>query len=227
MSKGDIMVEFDKNEYILANKMKVFFIHKRVRGKIIIGSVRFDIDDDFYLKGNTVVKIPIGLSHICEHMNFYKDCKNIYDSFIKYGSAVNAITCNFGSLFWGSASYNFNNILKLIMDLMLKPPIFTYEQYKNELKIIKSEISSFDENDPYEKTCILYKEYFGSCRSLHQIVGKAEIVEDIPMWMVMDSLKRFYIPERMSIFIGGDNLDEHKILDKMTSYINRKYMVKR
>lgn len=218
------MVEFDKQEFILINKMKVFFIHKKVKEKLIIGSVKFNIDKDVYLDENKSVKIPIGLSHICEHMNFYKDYNNIYDSFVKYGSAVNAITCNYGSLFWGTASYNFNNILELIIDLMLKSPNFTNEQYINELNIIKSEISSFDENDPYEKTCILYNEYFGSFRSLYQIVGKEEIVEDVPMWVVMDAFKRYYIPERMNIFIGGDNLDENKIINKMNSYINDKYM---
>lgn len=204
---------FEINERTLVNGMRLCTIDKKVKQIIIAGSVEFSVDERGF---------PIGISHLCEHLNFYKNKENVYNKFTDCGCLVNAITNHYGSVYYGDATYNFEQVLDLMLELLLKKTKFTSAQYKNELRIVASEIETFGENKPNRKICQFYENNFGDSQYLFPIVGDKSILRMESKNMVEQGFIKFYIPQRISLYIGGKHLD----IAKLENYVNTNIKIK-
>lgn len=155
-------------------------------------------------------------------MNFYKNNENIYSKFVECGCSVNAITNHYGSIYYGVATYNFERVLELMLELLLRKTEFTNTQYENELRIVESEIEMFGENKPSRKTCEFYKRNFGSEQYLFPIVGDKSILDMKSEQMVKEGFQKFYVPERTWLYIGGNQVMINNIEQVVNEYIDIK-----
>ena len=196
------MNEFSRQKILLNNGMNLFFIEKEVYDLVIVGAIPIK-----------QTEVPLGLPHLCEHLNFYKSKENIYNRFILAGSKVDAVTNFQGTVYYAhTRRANFEKVIGLFIRLLTERADFTSSQYQNEMKIVNSEIQQFSEKPPCEVECNFYKKLMGTDKLAYPIVGTPEALSEITREDIDKLYEDQYRPQRMNLYIGGRLENKQEII---------------
>ena len=178
----------------------------------IFGTKYGSIDSEFIVPGeNAPTKVPDGIAHYLEHKMFdMPDNSNVFDSFSRFGGNANAFTSFDMTAYLFSATSNFEENLKILMDYVQKP-YFTEESVKKEQGIIGQEIRMYDDNANW-------RVFFNFLDCLYQnhpvkkdIAGTVESIAEINSELLYKCYNTFYNLSNMTIFVTGD-FEPEKIL---------------
>ena len=171
----------------------------------IFGTKYGSCDSSFTVPGDdSVTTVPDGIAHFLEHKMFDQpDGSNVFDSFSKYGGNANAFTSFNMTAYLFSATSDFNENLKVLMDYVQKP-YFTEESVKKEQGIIAQEINMYDDSADW-------RVFFNFLGCLYQknpvkldIAGTVESISKIDSQLLYKCYNTFYNLSNMTIFVTGD-----------------------
>ena len=162
-----------------------------------------------------------GISHFIEHIVFKGSKKRtafeIAQGMDCLGAAVNAYTTKEFTFFYTRAlDYHIEEAADILFDMVCNPRL-DENDIETEKGVILEEIAMC-EDDPadvcYEKN---ESALFSGCSLSLEILGTPESVKRIKRETFVEQMKKFYVPERTVIGIGG-SFDEEKMLNKVREY---------
>ncbi len=146
---------------------------------------------------------PMGIAHFLEHKLFDMPGRDISAEFGTLGASVNAFTGYDMTAYYVSCTENFNQCLKLLMEMVTKP-YFTPESVDKEQGIIGQEI---DMNEDAPETRIfedLMKAMYRNHPIKEPILGTRQTIARITPQVLYDCHKAFYRPENMILCVVAD-----------------------
>lgn len=162
-----------------------------------------------------------GISHFIEHIVFKGSKKRtafeIAQGMDCLGAAVNAYTTKEFTFFYTRAlDYHIEEAADILFDMVCNPRL-DENDIETEKGVILEEIAMC-EDDPadvcYEKN---ESALFSGCSLSLEILGTPESVKRIKREAFVEQMKKFYVPERTVIGIGG-SFDEEKMINKVREY---------
>ena len=190
-------------------------------GYAIFGTKYGSVDSEFVVPGdNTPTKVPDGIAHYLEHKMFdMPDGSNVFDSFSRFGGNANAFTSFNMTAYLFSATSNFEENLRVLMDYVQKP-YFTAESVLKEQGIIGQEIRMYDDNADWR----VFFNFLGCLYKNHpvkkDIAGTIESISKIDSELLYKCYNTFYNLSNMTIFITGD-FEPEKILSVIEESIQK------
>ncbi len=171
------------------------------------------IDSEFIVPGeDKVTKVPDGIAHYLEHKMFdMPGDVNIFEQFAKYGANANAFTSFDTTAYLFSATNNFEDNLKTLLDYV-QTPYFTPESVQKEQGIIAQEINMYRDNAAWA----VFSEFLNCIYHNHpikrEIAGTVESIAEIDSDLLYKCYNTFYNLSNMKIFVTGD-FEPQKILE--------------
>ncbi len=165
-----------------------------------------------------------GISHFIEHIVFKGSKKRtafeIAQGMDCLGAAVNAYTTKEFTFFYTRAlNYHIEEAADILFDMVCNPRL-DENDIETEKGVILEEIAMC-EDDPadvcYEKN---ESAVFKGCGLELEILGTPESVKRTKKETFLAHLKKFYVPERIVVGIGG-NFDEEKMTQKVKEYFEK------
>ena len=199
----------------------------------IFGTKYGSVDSCFTVPGeDQITKVPDGIAHYLEHKMFDQpNGENVFDSFSVFGADANAFTSFNMTAYLFSATRNFNDNLKVLLDYVQKP-YFTEESVEKERGIIGQEIKMYDDSSDW-------RVFFNMLGCMYQnnpvkldIAGTVESIAKIDTDLLYKCYNTFYNLSNMTLFVTGDFdcdevlkvIEENILSDKpFTSEIKRHY----
>ena len=185
----------------------------------IFGTKYGSCDSEFIVPGeDKVTKVPDGIAHYLEHKMFDQpDGSNVFDRFSKFGGEANAFTSFNMTAYLFSATDNFYENLKTLLDYV-QSPYFTKESVEKEQGIIGQEIRMYDDNAPWR----LFFNFLGLLYKNHpvklDIAGTCESIAKIDHELLYKCYNTFYNLSNMTLFVTGDQ-DPEKTLSVIEANI--------
>ena len=195
--------------------LEIFILPKpEYSGTYAIFGTRYgSVDSEFIVPGETEpTKVPDGIAHYLEHKMFDQpDGSNVFDKFSKYGGNANAFTSFNMTAYLFSATSNFEENLKTLLDYV-QSPYYTDETVAKEQGIIGQEIRMYDDNPGWK----LFFNFINCLYCEHpvkkEIAGTVESIADITADYLYKCYNTFYNLSNMSIVIVG-NADVKKTVE--------------
>ena len=185
----------------------------------IFGTKYGSVDSEFIVPGeNSPTRVPDGIAHYLEHKLFDQpDGTNVFDSFSKLGGNANAFTSFNMTAYLFSATSNFCENLKVLMDYVQKP-YFTAESVQKEQGIIGQEINMYDDNPDW-------RVFFNLLSCLYQnnpvkidIAGTIDSISKIDNELLYKCYNTFYNLSNMTLFLTGD-FDVNEVFEVVNNSI--------
>lgn len=195
--------------------LEIFILPKpEYSGTYAIFGTRYgSVDSEFIVPGETEpTKVPDGIAHYLEHKMFDQpDGSNVFDKFSKYGGNANAFTSFNMTAYLFSATSDFEENLKTLLDYV-QSPYYTDETVAKEQGIIGQEIRMYDDNPGWK----LFFNFINCLYCEHpvkkEIAGTVESIADITADYLYKCYNTFYNLSNMSIVIVG-NADVKKTVE--------------
>lgn len=204
----------------LHNNMQVFIMPKKdFSNKYAVFATNYGSNDLEYINPHTKkhMRVNEGIAHFLEHKMFeMPDDTNAFDEFAKYGADANAYT-NFNmTAYLFSATNNFNQSLKHLINYV-QTPYFTDENVEKEKGIIAQEIKMYDDNSDWQLFFNCLKAMYKTHPNSIDIAGTVESIYKITKEELYDCYNTFYSPSNMALFVVGDvDIDETMDLIRQT-----------
>ena len=186
-------------------------------GYAIFGTKYGSVDSKFVIPGESEpTEVPDGIAHYLEHKMFDQpDGSNVFDKFSALGGNANAFTSFNTTAYLYSATENFEENLKVLMDYV-QSPYFTKESVEKEQGIIGQEIKMYDDNGPWRVFFNLLGALYHNHPVKKDIAGTVESISHITDEILYKCYNTFYNLSNMMIFVTGDvDVSEiEKIIDE-------------
>jgi len=158
------------------------------------------------------VTVPDGIAHFLEHKLFEnEDGSDTFARFAALGASANAFTSNEMTAYLFSATENYYESLKVLLDFVTTP-YFTPETVQKEMGIISQEIRMGDDQ-PFHQL------YYGLLDALYrdhnvkvEIAGTVETIAEIDADILYRCYRTFYNPANMLLVLCGP-WDKKKVKD--------------
>lgn len=180
--------------------------NERVKGVFSALCVNYgSIDQEFKINGkNKYYKVPSGIAHFIEHLNFYEsENTTATDFYSKYGSEVNAFTTFNYTCYHVYSTNSFKENLNHLLDFVLTP-FFNKKMLNKERNIIVEELeSSID----YPDTLLYFEHYknlFHKYKYKEMITGTKEDVMNTKLEDIELIYNTFYHPKNMFLVVCGN-----------------------
>lgn len=179
----------------------------------IFGTNYGSVESDFIVPGETeVTHVPDGIAHYLEHKMFDQpDGSNVFDRFSKYGGNANAFTSFNVTAYLFSATANFEENLKTLLDYV-QSPYYTDQTVQKEQGIIGQEIRMYDDNPGWQ----LFFNYINCLYNSHpvkkEIAGTVESISQITADYLYKCYNTFYNLSNMALVIAG-NVDVNSAME--------------
>lgn len=164
-----------------------------------------------------------GFSHFIEHILFRgthsRSALDIAVEMDEIGGVLNAYTAKEMTCFYAhTLSEHAPKALDIICDMLTNPKL-DENDIELEKGVIKEEIALY--NDSPEDLCAdtFYKSIWSESMLGSNILGTEETVDSVTKDKLICHMKRFYVPERMVISIGG-NFDKETALAICEKYFS-------
>lgn len=181
----------------------------------IFGTKFGSINTKFKFKEkNEVVTVPDGIAHYLEHKLFESEDGDAFKKYAKTGASANAYTSFDITGYLFSCTENFEESLKILMDLV-QTPYFTDETVKKEQGIIGQEIKMYQDDPSWRVMFNLYRAMFHNHPVKVEIAGSVESIAKINPENLYSCYNHFYNLNNMALCIAG-KID----LDKTTKLID-------
>lgn len=166
------------------------------------------------------VKIPDGTAHFLEHKMFdMPDGSDAFAKFSQMGANANAFTSFALTAYYFSATENFEDNLKNLIEFV-QTPCFTQKSIEKEQGIIGQEIKMYDD-DPN------WRVFFNALDAMYKentvkidIAGTCETIATIDSNVLNDIYSFFYHPSNMILLVAGD-VDEKEISDLIDKQLKK------
>ena len=174
-------------------------------GYAIFGTKYGSVDSKFIIPGESEpTEVPDGIAHYLEHKMFDQpDGSNVFDKFSALGGNANAFTSFNTTAYLYSATENFEENLKVLMDYV-QSPYFTKESVEKEQGIIGQEIKMYDDNGPWRVFFNLLGALYHNHPVNKDIAGTVESISHITDEILYKCYNTFYNLSNMMIFVTGD-----------------------
>lgn len=203
--------------------LDIYIIPKKDYSKsyAIFGTRYGSVDSEFVVPGESdITSVPDGIAHYLEHKMFDQpDGSNVFDKFSKYGGNANAFTSFNITAYLFSATSDFEENLKTLLDYV-QSPYYTDETVAKEQGIIGQEIRMYDDSPSW-------KMFFNFINCLYQkhpikkeIAGTIESISEITADYLYKCYNTFYNLSNMSIVIVG-NVDAEKTAEIIENGIKK------
>jgi predicted Zn-dependent peptidase len=168
----------------------------------IIAANYGSVDTEFIQNGETV-KIPDGTAHFLEHKLFEHENKNAFDEYAKTGASANAYTSFDKTAYLFSATSNFKDSLRILLDFSTNP-YFTEESVNKEQGIIGQEITMYDDDPGWRVLFNLLEAIFVNNPVKLDIAGTKETISHITADLLYKCYNNFYNLHNMVLCVCGD-----------------------
>lgn len=189
------------------NTLKVYYIPKKgfTRSYAILTSDFGSKDVEFSIDGgNTYKRYPEGIAHFLEHKVFeMPGGENIFNKFTELGASVNAFTNNSQTSYYFSTTDNFNENLKLLLEMVITPYL-TEENVEKEKGIIAEEIKMYEDHPGFRGYNEALKSLYYTHPVREDIAGTVESIYKLTPRDLMDCYEAFYNPRNLILVLSGD-----------------------
>lgn len=184
--------------------LDIYVIPKKMSTAYASVAVNFGSSDTEFICEGKHISLPAGTAHYLEHKMFENpDGTDVFEQFSLLGANANAYTAAAKTCYLFSCTDNFEDSLRLLLNLVTKPH-FTEESVEKERPIIASEIRMY-KDDPY------WKMHFGLLDCLYQEdpiridpAGTEESIAEITPELLYECHRNFYTAENMALCVCGD-----------------------
>lgn len=166
-------------------------------------ATRYGSLESSFEKNSKTISIPDGTAHFLEHKMFEEENGNVFDKFAALGASANAFTNFTETAYHFSATSNFYESLKILINFV-QNPYFTKENVDKEQGIISQEIKMYDDDPNWQVYFNALSCLYNKCYITHDIAGTVESIAQIDKDILYDIYSVFYHPENMILFIAGD-----------------------
>lgn len=200
-------------EKVLNNLPVYVWKNEHVKGTFSALCVNFgSIHQEFKLNGkNKYYKVPSGIAHFIEHLNFYEsDGSTATDFYMNYGSEVNAFTTFDYTCYHVYSTKEYKENLNHLLDFVLTPS-FNKKMVNKEKNIIIEELT-MDEDIPNSKLYFThYADLFHKYKYNETITGSKKDVEGTTLEDILLVFDTFYHPKNMFLIVTG-NVNPYDII---------------
>lgn len=195
--------------------------NEKVRGTLASLNVKYGSIHQEFKVDNKSYKVPSGIAHFLEHLNFYENEKETAtDFYSKYGSEVNAYTTFLYTSYYVYTTNHYLENVEHLLDFVLTP-YFNKKMLNKERSIIIEEARA-DEDLPESNLYFThYKNLFNKYKYKEQITGKVEDIKKITLDDIMLVYNTFYHPENMFLIVSG-NVNQYEIMKMVEENLNKK-----
>jgi len=186
------------------------------------------IDNVFKVNGKEV-RVPDGIAHFLEHKLFEQEDGNMLDKFSRLGSNPNAFTSFTQTAYYFSATENFEENFKMLLDYVQKPWL-TDENVEKEKGIIGQEIRMYQDNADWRVFFNLMECLYVNHPIKLEIAGTLESIARINKELLYDCYNTFYTPANMVVVVVADvepetvfSITDNMIQLKTSQKIEKKY----
>lgn len=161
-------------------------------------------DNEFISPGESKsTKVPDGVAHFLEHKLFEQEDGSVMDKFSQLGSNPNAYTGFNQTVYLFSATENFIENFRLLVDFVQNPHI-TEESIEKEKGIIEQEILMYRDNPEWRVFFNLMNAFYSRNPVRLEISGDIESIRKINREIIYKCYNTFYHPSNMVILVVGD-----------------------
>lgn len=161
--------------------------------------------------GNEFITVPEGIAHFLEHKLFESEDGDAFSKYAKTGASANAYTSFDRTCYLFSASSNFEDSFKILLDFVQKP-YFTEATVQKEQGIIGQEINMYDDSAPWRVFFNLLCAIYHNHPVRIDIAGTVESIAKINAQLLYDCYKTFYNLNNMFICVAG-NVNAKKVFE--------------
>lgn len=198
----------------LDNGLEVYYMPKKgFINKYAILGVDFGSNDLEFISidDNNRVRVNEGIAHFLEHKMFEQpDGGNAFDKFSVLGANANAFTSFNMTAYLFSATENFYESLKHLIEYV-QTPYYTNENVEKEKGIIAQEIKMYEDDPEWNVFFNCLKAMYSNHHTNIDIAGSVESIYKITPEELYTCYNTFYNPSNMKLFVIGD-LDENEIM---------------
>lgn len=189
------------------NTLKVYYIPKKdfTSSFAILTSDFGSSDVEFSIDGGKEFKkYPEGIAHFLEHKMFeMPGGDNIFNRFTELGASVNAFTNNHQTSYHFSTTINFEENLKLLLQMVFTPHL-TEENTEKEKGIIAEEIKMYDDHPGFRGYMEALKSLYVNHPVKDDIAGTVESIYKLQASDLQECYDAFYNPRNMMLVLSGD-----------------------
>ena len=169
-----------------------------------------------FTEKNEIVTVPDGIAHYLEHKLFESEDGDAFKKYAKTGASANAYTSFDMTGYLFSCTENFEESLKILIELV-QTPYFTDETVKKEQGIIGQEIKMYQDDPSWRVMFNLYRAMFHEHPVKVEIAGSVESIAKINPDNLYDCYNHFYNLNNMALCIAGKiDLDSTvKLIDSL------------
>ena len=194
------------------NTLRVYFIPKKgfTKSYAILTSDYGSKDVEFSVDGGANFRrYPEGIAHFLEHKVFeMPGGENVFNRFTELGASVNAFTNNHQTSYYFSTTDNFQDNLKLLLDMVFTPHL-TDENVEKEKGIIAEEIKMYDDHPGFRGYIEAMKALYHEHPVREDIAGSVESIYRLTAQDLIECYEAFYNPRNMILVLVGDlNMEE-------------------
>ncbi|WP_422444204.1 EF-P 5-aminopentanol modification-associated protein YfmH [Thermoanaerobacterium sp. DL9XJH110] len=182
--------------YVLPKKnfSKVFALYSTHYGSI---------DSEFIVPATGEhLKVPEGIAHFLEHKMFEMEYGNVFDKFAELGTSSNAFTNYTSTTYLFSATSNFKQNLKLLLEFV-DTPYFTKENVEKEKGIITQELRMYEDDPEWQVLLNLLRCLYHNHPVRIDIGGTVDSIQKIDVETLYKCYNTFYHPSNMLLFVTG------------------------
>lgn len=175
------------------------------------------IDDNFRTNAKEEFKkVPAGIAHFLEHKLFESEEGDAFDEYAKYGANANAFTSFDKTAYLFSCTENFNESLRVLINLVTHP-YFTKETVEKEQGIIGQEIKMYDDSPDWRIFFNLIECLYINHPLRLDIAGTTESISKITDKTLYECYNAFYNLNNMVLAVAGNfKIDDVvKLCDEM------------
>ena len=156
------------------------------------------------------ISVPDGIAHYLEHKLFENEDCGVMELYAKTGAVANAFTSFNVTAYTFSASSDYKEPLRLLLDFVQKP-YFTEENVEKERGIIAQEIKMTNDSPSRALFFELLDCLFYEHPVKIDVAGSVESIQDITPELLYKCYNSFYNLNNMALAIAG-NVDEETVL---------------
>ncbi|MBQ2719352.1 MAG: insulinase family protein [Clostridia bacterium] len=186
--------------------LRIYVFPKKLSTAYAALTVRFgSLDNTLCPEGEgELLVLPDGIAHFLEHKMFEnEDHVDTFDRFSAIGASANAYTSTDVTSYLFSASQNFSEALKILIDSVFHP-YFTEKNVTKEQGIIAQEIKMYDDSPANRLYYALMELLYESHGIRTNICGSCASIAEITPELLMQCYRTFYRPDNMVLIVCGD-----------------------
>ena len=205
---GDRYFEIDHS-----SGLKIYVYPQKGRSSTyaVIGTKYGAINTKFkYKDSEEIITVPDGIAHYLEHKLFESEDGDAFSKYAKTGASANAYTSFDTTCYLFSCTENFEESLRILLDL-IQSPYFTDENVQKERGIIGQEIKMYEDEPSWKVMFNLLGAMYKNHPVKVDIAGTIDSISHINPENLYECYNAFYNLNNMVLCVAG-NVNPEQII---------------